>query len=114
MSPLDTFMFDWFGDTRSEIAVPIQVESRVEVVTPVEEPALREELRAILDAQLGDRRSAWDMRPDGSYLQRQPGNGAAGGSQQALIASAEARHYEATRLRKRRPQTIARRPERAL
>jgi polyphosphate kinase len=90
------------------------LESRVEVVTPVEEPALREELRAILDAQLSDRRSAWDMRPDGSYLQRQPGNGAAGGSQQALIASAEARHYEATRLRKRRPQTIARRPERAL
>ena len=64
--------------------------------------------------QLGDRRNTWDMRPDGSYLQRQPGNGVEGGSQQALIASAEARHYEATRLRKRRPQTIARRPERAL
>jgi hypothetical protein len=31
-----------------------------------------------------------------------------------LIASAEARHHEATRLRKRRPQTIARRSERAL
>jgi polyphosphate kinase len=90
------------------------LESRVEVVTPVEEPALREELRAILDAQLSDRRSAWDMQPDGSYRQRQPGNGVESGSQQALIASAEARHHEATRLRKRRPQTIARRPERAL
>ena len=90
------------------------LESRVEVVTPVEDPALREELRTILTAQLGDRRNAWEMRPDGSYVQRQPGNGVEGGSQQALIASAEARHYEATRLRKRRPQTIARRPERAL
>jgi polyphosphate kinase len=90
------------------------LESRVEVVTPVEDPALREELRAILDSQLNDRRNAWDMQPDGSYVQRQPGNGVEGGSQQALIATAEARHHEATRLRKRRPQTIARRPERAL
>jgi polyphosphate kinase len=86
------------------------LESRVEVVTPVEDPALREELRAILDAQLNDRRSAWDMRPDGSYIQRQPVAGADGtGSQEALIAAAERRYREATRLRKRRPQTIARR-----
>jgi polyphosphate kinase len=90
------------------------LESRVEVVTPVEDPALQGELRAILDAQLSDRRNAWDMQPDGSYVQRQPGNGVEGGSQQALIVSAEARHHEATRLRKRRPQTIARRSERAL
>ncbi|HSA79439.1 MAG TPA: polyphosphate kinase 1, partial [Geminicoccaceae bacterium] len=90
------------------------LESRVEVVTPVEDPALCQELRAILDAQLNDRRNAWDMQPDGSYVQRQPGNGVEAGSQQALIASAEARHHEATRLRRRRPQTIARRPERAL
>ena len=92
------------------------LESRVEVVTPVEDPALRAELRAILDAQLSDRRSAWDMQPDGSYVQRQPGNGAEGGSQQVLIAAAERRSHEANRLRKRRPQTIARRSpsERAL
>ncbi len=85
------------------------LESRVEVVTPVEEQALREELRAILETQLADRRSAWEMRPDGSYVQRQPGDGAEIGSQQALIAVAESRLREATRLRKRRPQSIARR-----
>jgi polyphosphate kinase len=92
------------------------LESRVEVVTPVEDPGAREELRAILDAQISDRRGAWEMQPDGSYVQRQPGNGAEGGSQQALITAAERRFNEANRLRKRRPQSIARRSptERAL
>ena len=85
------------------------LESRVEVVTPVEDPALCEELRAIFDAQLGDRRSAWEMQPDGSYVQRHPGKGAEVGSQQALITAAERRYNEANRLRKRRPQSIARR-----
>jgi polyphosphate kinase len=48
------------------------LESRVEVVAPVEDPDLRQELRLILDVQLGDQRSAWDMQPDGSYVQRHP------------------------------------------
>ena len=85
------------------------LESRVEVVTPVEDPAARAELRLILDLQLGDQRNAWEMRSDGSYQQRGTSDGDACGSQQALIAAAEQRHGEATRLRKRRPQTIARR-----
>jgi polyphosphate kinase len=85
------------------------LESRVEVVTPVEDPGLRAELRLILDLQLGDQRNAWEMQSDGSYVQRGTGEDAATGSQQALITAAERRHTEATRLRKRRPQTIARR-----
>jgi polyphosphate kinase len=85
------------------------LESRVEVVTPVEDTSLRNELRQILDLQLGDRRSAWEMRSDGSYVQRTTDDPAAVGSQQALITAAEQRHTEATRLRKRRPQSIARR-----
>jgi len=85
------------------------LESRVEVVTPVEDPALRNELRLILDLQLGDQRNAWEMQSDGTYVQRGSESSEAVGSQQALIAAAEHRHQEATRLRKRRPQTIARR-----
>jgi polyphosphate kinase len=46
------------------------LESRVEVHAPVENPELRQELRLILDVQLADQRSAWDMQPDGSYVQR--------------------------------------------
>jgi len=68
------------------------LESRVEVVTPVEGAELRQELARILDLQLGDRRGAWDMQPDGSYVQRQPGAGDEPRSAQALsIEAAEAR-----------------------
>ncbi|MCU7923191.1 MAG: polyphosphate kinase 1, partial [Candidatus Thiodiazotropha sp. (ex Dulcina madagascariensis)] len=34
---------------------------RVEVLAPVESPALRQELRLILDVQLGDKHNTWDM-----------------------------------------------------
>lgn len=51
------------------------LESRVEVVAPVEDKQLREELRLIMDIQLTDRRNSWDMQPDGNYLQRIPGKG---------------------------------------
>ena len=33
-------------------------------------PAPRASCGSILDMQLADRRSAWDMQPDGSYVQR--------------------------------------------
>lgn len=45
---------------------------RVEAVTPVERPRLRKELWEILQINLADRRSAWDLQPDGSYVQRTP------------------------------------------
>jgi polyphosphate kinase len=45
------------------------LESRVEVVAPVEEPKLRQELRLILDAQLSSRKNVWEMQPDGSYVE---------------------------------------------
>ena len=46
------------------------LEERVEVITPVEPPELRVQLRRFLEFQLGDQRSAWEMQPDGSYVQR--------------------------------------------
>jgi len=49
------------------------LESRVEVVTPVEDKGLQERLREILDVQIKNRRSVWDMQPDGTYVKRQPG-----------------------------------------
>ena len=48
------------------------LESRVEILAPVEPPDLRAELRKIFDVQLADRRAAWDMLSDGSYQQRTP------------------------------------------
>ncbi|MCU7905418.1 MAG: polyphosphate kinase 1 [Candidatus Thiodiazotropha sp. (ex Epidulcina cf. delphinae)] len=45
---------------------------RVEVLAPVESQALRQELRLILDVQLGDKHNTWDMQSDGTYLRRTP------------------------------------------
>src|SRR5208282_3205828 len=44
------------------------LESRVEVVTPVEDPQLRKELRTVLDIQLRPNRCQWEMQSDGTYL----------------------------------------------
>ena len=86
------------------------LESRVEVVAPVDTPELRLELRQIIDAQLADRRSAWDMQADGSYIQRTPSEHEdARSCQQQLIELAERRQKEALRLKKRKPKGIARR-----
>lgn len=46
--------------------------NRVECITPVDEPALQQRLHQILSILLADRRQAWDMGPDGGYVQRQP------------------------------------------
>ncbi len=46
--------------------------NRVEAIVPVEEPALREKCWEILRIQLADQRQAWDMQPEGSYIQRTP------------------------------------------
>ncbi|HKM57081.1 MAG TPA: polyphosphate kinase 1 [Isosphaeraceae bacterium] len=46
--------------------------ARVEAVAPVESRALKERLWEILELNLHDQRQAWDMRPDGTYVQRTP------------------------------------------
>jgi len=83
------------------------LESRVEVVAPVELPELREQLRQILEVQLNNQRSAWDMLPDGSYRQRRPGKeDDPRGAQQILIDLAEQRQKVAQRLKKRKRKAI--------
>jgi polyphosphate kinase len=83
------------------------LESRVEVVAPVESPALQRELRVILDTHLNDRRSAWDMQPDGSYKQRKPSaKDDQRGSQEILIDLAQKRLKAVARLRKRKSKTF--------
>ena len=84
--PLDGLFFlgsaDWMQRNLSH---------RIEVVTPVTEPALKERLWEVLQAALHDPRQAWDMMPDGSYVQRQPPQDAdpalSMGSQASLMRS---------------------------
>ncbi len=88
-------------------AMKRNLESRVEVVAPVEAETLRQELREFFDVQLNDHRNAWDMQPDGSYIQRQPRTPEEEkGCQQRLIEMAQervkqAKRYQMGRVRRR-------------
>jgi polyphosphate kinase len=68
------------------------LESRVEVVAPVEDKQLREDLRLMLDIQFSDQRNAWDMQSDGRYIQRTVGEGSdPRGAPEQLIELADKR-----------------------
>jgi polyphosphate kinase len=84
------------------------LESRVEVVAPVEDPQLRKELRIVLDLQLRANRCQWEMLADGAYV-RTAAADAAPACQQAMIDFAETRQTEATKVKKRRSKGFARR-----
>jgi polyphosphate kinase len=79
------------------------LEKRVEVLTPVESPALRQELRLILDVQLGDKHNAWDMQSDGTYKRRYAENGDTSlNCQETLIGVVERRLNAAKKHREKR------------
>jgi len=79
------------------------LESRVEVVTPVVGEGLCAELRFMLDSQLADYRNGWEMQPDGDYLRRIPRDEQDEvSSQQKLMARAKQRVKQVTRYQKGR------------
>lgn len=49
------------------------LDRRVEVITPVRDQRLKARLLSLLETYLRDNRNAWDLLPDGSYVQRLPG-----------------------------------------
>lgn len=84
--------------------------SRAEVIVPIEDEPLVEQLREFLEVQLNDQRNVWEMDSEGGYTQRQPKNDkTACGCQQAMIDAADSRHHEARKKRLLRPRAIARR-----
>jgi polyphosphate kinase len=86
------------------------LESRVEILAPIESSRLRRELHALFETQLGDQRSAWEMQADGSYIQRKPRGGSRGRPcQEILIEASRLRAERARRLRKVKPRAFARR-----
>ena len=54
--------------------MPRNLDRRVEAVTPVDDRALHQRLRAVLETCLADNRQAWELRSDGTYTQRTPGD----------------------------------------
>jgi len=53
------------------------LDRRVEAVTPIEDPESFKELQSILGTLLADNRQAWELQPDGTYVQRRPAEGEA-------------------------------------
>ena len=67
------------------------LDHRVEVMTPVEDPACQRELLGALDLELSDNALAWDLYPDGRWVQRHSHDGEAPlNSQDALMQRARA------------------------
>ncbi len=69
---------------------------RVEAVVPIRERRLRQRLWEVLEISLADRRSAWQMQPDGAYEQLFPDDdddgAAAQGTHATMMRLALARH----------------------
>jgi polyphosphate kinase len=54
--------------------MPRNLDMRVELVTPVDDDAIRAELLDTLDRSLATDQWAWDLQSDGSWLAREPGD----------------------------------------
>ncbi len=52
--------------------MPRNLDRRVEAVAPIEDPHHRRAMRDVLELMWEDNRQAWDLLPDGTYVQRQP------------------------------------------
>jgi polyphosphate kinase len=52
--------------------MPRNLDKRVEAITPVADPDIAKDLQEILGIMLADNRMAWDLQPDGRYIQRRP------------------------------------------
>jgi polyphosphate kinase len=52
--------------------MPRNFDRRVEAVAPVEDASLHPRLWSLLETCLNDNLQAWDLQPDGSYVQRTP------------------------------------------
>jgi polyphosphate kinase len=61
------------------------LERRVEAVVPIEDPDLAIQIRELLDLYLSDNRHAWDLQPDGQYIQRRPAENEAERSAHRLL-----------------------------
>jgi polyphosphate kinase len=71
------FAFERNGSTRVYIGsadlMPRNLDSRVELVAPVDEPLLRDDLLDTLERCLADDCNAWELGPDGNWVRRKPG-----------------------------------------
>jgi polyphosphate kinase len=63
------------------------LDRRVEVITPVQEPDIAKDLQEVLGIMMADNRQAWELQPDGSYIQRSPGEDCPESHSQKILMS---------------------------
>jgi polyphosphate kinase len=51
------------------------LDRRVETLTPVLDAGIKQQLQEIMELMWSDNRQAWDLQPDGTYIQRRPAPG---------------------------------------
>ncbi|MDP8966814.1 MAG: polyphosphate kinase 1, partial [Cyanobacteriota bacterium] len=68
------------------------LDRRVEAVVPVEDPEIVKDLQEILGVMLADNRQAWDLQPDGRYIQRHPTENAKEQCSQKILMEMAAQH----------------------
>jgi polyphosphate kinase len=71
------FVFEREGETRvymgSGDLMPRNLDHRVELAAPVEEPSLRGEMVDVIERSLADNTNSWTLGADGRWTRRQPG-----------------------------------------
>jgi polyphosphate kinase len=87
------FAFTAGGQTRYLIGsadiMARNLDNRVELVTPVDDPAAAREIQAVLDLELADTALAWQLGADGGWTRIEPAEGEEPlDSQEALIERA--------------------------
>jgi polyphosphate kinase len=86
-------IFYFYNNGQEEIYIgsadwmPRNLDRRVEVVTPVQDPDIAKDLQEILGIMLADNRQAWELQADGSYIQRHPGEDCPETSSQKILMS---------------------------
>jgi polyphosphate kinase len=63
------------------------LDRRVEVITPIKDQEIAKDLQEILGIMLADNRHAWELQPDGTYIQRCPGDNCPEANSQKTIMS---------------------------
>jgi len=76
--------------------MPRNLDTRVELVTPVEDPALRDDLLDTLERSLADDTNSWDLGSDGIWRRRTQQGHEPRSVQRELMLGHQARAAEGT------------------
>jgi polyphosphate kinase len=94
------FAFERNGETKVYIGsadlMPRNLDTRVELVTPVDDPALRDDLLDTLERSLADDTNSWDLGSDGVWVRRSQQGHEPRSVQRELMLGHQARAAEGT------------------